>query len=110
MTDRFITPVFTAVDANGETVAGAQLIFYVTGTTTAKNTFSDAGLTTVNPNPVIADFTGRFGDIFLESGDYKVVLKDADDAVVWTRDPVAGMSTAVSSLTDADGDTKIQVE
>ena len=110
MTDLFITPVFTAVDANGETVAGAQLLFCVTGTTTAKNTFSDAALTTVNPNPVIDDFTGRFGDIFLESGDYKVVLKDADDAVIWTRDPVTGMATSVSSLTDADGDTKILVE
>ena len=110
MTDRFVTPVFTAQDANGTTVPGAQLFFYVTGTTTAKNTFSDAALTTANANPIVADFTGRFGDIFLESGDYKVVLKDADDAVVWTRDPVSGMSTSVSALTDADGDTKVQVE
>lgn len=110
MTDRFATPVFTAQDANGATVPGAQLFFFTTGTNTAKDTFSDAALTTVNPNPVVADFTGRFGDIFLESGDYKVVLKDADDAVIWTRDPVTGTSTSVGSLTDADGDTKVQVE
>lgn len=94
MTDRFITPVFTAVDGTGNTVSGAKLFFYDSGTTTAKNTFSDTSLTTVNPNPLIADFNGRFDDIFLGAGDYSVVLKDADDGKIWARDPVSGMSSS----------------
>lgn len=90
MATRFFLSRGQVADDNGAPMAGALLNFYVTGTSTRKNTFSDAALTTPNANPVVADSAGRFGDIFLSSGDYKVVLTTAGGDPVWTGDPFAG--------------------
>ena len=91
MATRFTPPIthFAKSDFSGAG-SGWKLNFYSTGTTTRKDTFSDNGLTTANANPVVADSAGRFGDIFLESGTYTVVLTDASDVEIWTADPVAG--------------------
>jgi hypothetical protein len=94
---RYSNPTSQYSDINGVPLPGNQLFFYETGTTTFKNTFSDAGLTTANTNPVVSDASGRIPDIFLD-GTYKVVLKDTDDVTIWTRDPLgdttAGQFTA----------------
>jgi hypothetical protein len=84
---RYTNAVPQYSDINGVPLPGNQLFFYETGTTTFKNTFSDAGLTTPNANPVVSDASGQIPDIFLD-GTYKVVLKDADDVTIWTRDPI----------------------
>lgn len=85
---RFTMPRQQWLDGNGNPLAGGKLYFYATATTTPQNTFSDAGLATPNANPVVADSAGVFGDIFLSGSAYKVVLTDADDATIWTADPV----------------------
>jgi hypothetical protein len=90
MANRFFDPVLQATDNSGISVPGAKLYFYVSGTSTLQNTYSDDALTIANANPVIADGEGRFGDIFLLPADYKVVLKDADDVTLWSRDPYDG--------------------
>jgi hypothetical protein len=87
---RFVLPTWQIADSNGDPISGARLNFYITGTSTRKDTFSDSALTTTNANPVVADSAGRFGNIFLESGAYRVVLTDADDVSIWDRDPVDG--------------------
>ena len=92
MADRFVPPVLTALDDDGDPLSGAKLYFYDSGTTTAKNTYSNVGLVTANANPVVADSAGRFGDIFLSSGAYKVILKTSGDTTIWTRDPTPGTS------------------
>lgn len=90
MAIRFDSPVFPALDANGDPVSGAKLNFYESGTTTRLDTFSDEGLTSANANPVVANSAGRFGDIWMKAQDYKAVLTDSADATIWTRDPVQG--------------------
>jgi len=91
MATRYTNPIVHVINDDASDVgAGWKLNFYSTGTTTRKNTFSDSELTTSNANPVVADSAGRFSDIFLESGTYKVVLTDADDVEIWTADPVSG--------------------
>ena len=91
MASRFAVPVTQLVNDSASGIASGWLLnFYTTGTSTRKDTFSDNALTTANANPVVADSAGRFGDVFLESGTYKVVLTDADAVVKWTADPVAG--------------------
>jgi len=88
MAERFFMPRATAFDGNGDPIPGGKLEFYIAGTSTPLATYSDAGLTVANANPVIADSAGRFGEIFLISGEeYKVILKDADNATIWTADP-----------------------
>ena len=87
---RYIPPTWQEFDSNGDPLNGGKLYFYTTETLTPKNTYSDDALTTPNTNPVVADSAGRFGDIFLESGTYRVILKDSDDVEIWDRDPVDG--------------------
>lgn len=83
-------------DGNGIPYAGAKAHFYDTGTTTPKATYSDAGLTAVNANPVVADANGRFGDIYLVAGRYKVVLTTSADVAIDTLDPVDATTQLVS--------------
>jgi hypothetical protein len=75
-------------DANGNPLPGAKANFYETGTTTPKATYSDAGLTSANTNPVEADGNSRFPDIYLEAGRYKVVLTTSANVTLDTLDPV----------------------
>lgn len=90
MSGRLAPPFFTALDANGNPYSGAKLYFYTTGTSTPKDTYSDAALSTPNANPVVADAGGVFGSIFMSNDAYKVVLKTSADVTVWTADPVRG--------------------
>ena len=83
---RFILP-FADVGSGIRPAANAKLFFYETGTTTAKNTYNCPDGTTANSNPVIADTSGLFPDIF-GVGFYKVVLQDKNGNQIWEADPV----------------------
>lgn len=100
MANLMTVPRFRAIDDDGNVMPGALLYFYVTGTTTPKAVYSDPDLDPGNalPQPVEADAGGLFPSIYYASGDYKVILKDADDVTVWTVDPVSG-STGADTLT-----------
>ena len=69
-----------------EIAAGGSLTFYEVGTTTPKNTHSDPALTILNSNPVVLNSAGRAAVEIWGTGNYDVVLKDADGATVWTRE------------------------
>ncbi len=100
MASRFNVPITQLVNDDASGIGSGWLMnFYITGTTTRKDTFSDNPLTSTNANPVVADSSGRFADIFLESGTYKVVLTDAAAVEKWTADPVAG-SVGTSGVVD----------
>lgn len=92
----FYLPRAVAFDTNSNRISGAKLNFYTAGTDTRKDTYSDSALTTANSNPVVADSTGLFGAIYMESGAYKVVLTDSSDVTLWTQDNV---SAGVDGLT-----------
>lgn len=104
---RFNLPYVKPVDGTGVPYPFAKLFFYESGTSTPLDTYSDVNLTTPNANPVVADADGLFGDIFLGSSPYKVVLKsapypDGDDSVKWTADPVwADLTADNNNATDA---------
>jgi len=87
----------TLVDGNGAPYAAAKAYFYETGTTTPKTTYSNAGLTSSNANPVVADANGRFGDIYLIAGRYKVVYATSADVAIDTLDPVDGTSQLITA-------------
>lgn len=97
MASRFISPTLD-VGPGAKPASGAKLNFFETGTSTRKDTFTDAGAGTPNANPVIADSNGVFPDIFI-SGTYKVILTDNDDVQVGfgEKDPVAEVSTVDST-------------
>ena len=98
---RFSWPNTFSVDAAGVPRVGAKLAFYATGTNTPQNTYADSALTVANLNPLIADADGQFGNIFLlPSPNYRVVLSDSNDVVIWDMDPV-GPSVSVGGGTPA---------
>jgi len=74
------SPWFTALDANGNPIAGALLHTFEAGGTTPKVTYSDAA-GTENANPVVCDGSGR-ATVRLGTGAYRLVLHDADDVAV----------------------------
>jgi hypothetical protein len=93
MTSRFIDPIPQYTNDAGEPLAGGKLYFYESGTTTFRDTYVDAGLVTPNANPVILDSAGRPPSIFLQ-GNYKLVITDANDVQISSRDPVSGTSAS----------------
>ena len=94
MSNRINFPLNVALDTDGDPIAGAKLEFFESGTSTPLDTYTEETLTTANANPVIADSAGRFPDIFMQSKNYKVVLKDASDVTIDTWDPVGPPSVA----------------
>lgn len=100
MSKRLLLPRSQAVGLDGRPLAGAKLYTYITGTSTPKPVFSDAGITIPHANPVIADAAGRFPAMFLGAGDYRTVLTDANDATIATDDPVEGNDASAAPPAD----------
>jgi hypothetical protein len=73
-------------DSEGRTLPKCWLYSYEVGTNTPKDTYSDVGLTTPNANPLESDGSGWFANVYLGSGGYKLVLRDADDVVIKEQD------------------------
>lgn len=98
-------------DDDGEPLAGGKLYTYAAGTSTPKDTYTDAGGGTANANPVVLDASGR-ATVFL-SGSYKFKLTDADDVEIETTDNVSAFATSisggVSDITSDYTDTAVAV-
>lgn len=79
------------LDSNGDPVSGAKLNFYLTGTTTRADTYTDSDLTTEHANPVIASAAGFVEPIYLDpTVTYKCVITTSNDVALpdGTTDPV----------------------
>ena len=75
----------------GQSLPGAKLYFYQTGTTTAQSVYTTPDLTVAHSNPVVADANGFFADIYLDpdaSAEYRVRLDTSADVQVWQIDDV----------------------
>jgi len=82
--------------ADGSLCAGGSLNFYDTGTTTPKSVYGEEALSTDLGSSLTLDSAGRTTpDVWLD-GDYRVILKDADDATIWTLDDVNDLATATA--------------
>lgn len=92
------------VSASGAIALNASgvIYFYEAGTSTPKDTYEDADLSTANPNPIILSDDGRPPDpIFFDVGGYKVVVcddtQDPDDppdpqSTLYTIDDVSNVA------------------
>lgn len=74
MTSRFVNPIIKYTTATLKTMPGAELYFYITGTTTPKTTYQDFEGAIPHANPVVALSDGHFPPIFLD-GSYRAELK-----------------------------------
>ena len=87
MADRFTNPVPQYLSNIGLLLPGGKLFFFESGTSTGKDTFNDPDGDTANTNPLIIDGAGRVPNCFYD-GAAKVRLTDANDVLIWERDPV----------------------
>lgn len=86
------TPSKAKFDNNsGEALSGGKVYFYVAGTSTPKDTYSDSAGTVLNANPVILDSRGEANIFLLSDQAYKVVIKDSSDVTIYTVDNVSAM-------------------
>lgn len=90
MAYRFVNAVPQFLTVDGRVLAGGNLYFSDSGTSNPRPTYADPALSAENTNPVILDASGRANADLWMDGSYRVVLKDATGAVVWTRDNVEG--------------------
>jgi len=89
-------------DDNGDPLSGGKLYFYESGTTTDKDTYSDADQTIANTNPVVLDASGRQPDIYF-NGSAKSILTDSDDVQVEVRDPLGSSASAGDAFASWNG-------
>lgn len=89
-------------DQNGVPLVGGKVYFYEAGTSTPKDTFTDVDGTILNTNPIILDANAEC-DVWIGSGSYKIVLTDANDIQLWSRDNIRFPSQA---LFDHEADTE----
>lgn len=76
------------IDGNGNPVAGGSVFYYLPGTLTLVNTYSDQTLTTPNANPVVLDAEGRASVWGSDGTYYRQIVKDALGNTIW--DEVVG--------------------
>ena len=80
------------LDNDGTPLSGGKIYTYDAGTSTPKATFTDSDENTQNTNPIILDANGR-AEIWLDTGNYKFVLRDENDVLIKEVDNIAGQST-----------------
>jgi hypothetical protein len=89
--------IFSALTSGGALGAGWELNFYTGGSTTRITTYNARSGGSANANPVVADASGRFDEIWIEdSQTIKWVLTDADGSVKVTVDDVLVSADAPS--------------
>ena len=97
---RFVLPQESTFNINGLPQVAATLDFHNPGLLTDKNTYpteADAlAGTNANPNPVVANASGNFGNIWLV-GDYDVTLKDGSGTTIWGPEEVESFATISTS-------------
>jgi hypothetical protein len=105
--------VQTFVDSNGDALAGGKVYTYEAGTSTPLVTYNSSveSVPNQNTNPVILDANGQ-ANIWLKNQAYKIVLTDADDNVLVTRDNVTHIATGSieTTLLDDDSVSTIKVQ
>lgn len=85
----FYIPQAVRIDSTGAPYAGAKAHFYLTGTTTNTNVYTDSALGTPHANPVVADAEGQWAAIYLDPAiTYRCIIKTSADVTLDDVDPV----------------------
>lgn len=100
MANRLIPALEQVINSADVQIGSGFLLYtYQTETTTPLATYSDEALTIPNTNPIEADSTGSFGNVWVNDLSlYKIILNDADDVLVASFDPVDGENNTLTSF------------
>lgn len=84
----FTLPSQQALDSSARALSGAKLYFFLTGTSTPTDAYSDSSLATPIANPLTADSGGTFAQFFLDPDvTYRIVKKSSAGVTLQTWDP-----------------------
>lgn len=107
MAERLFDPNAVYFDTDGVTpCAGGTLTFSETGTSTPKSVYGEKELSTDNGNIIDIGVDGRAEVEIWGEGAYRVILKNENGDVVWTRDNVilAADAAELLALPDPSGE------
>lgn len=91
----FFIPQAVRIDSTGTPYAGAKANFYLTGTTTQTDTYTDNALGVAHANPVVADSAGQFAAIYLDPAiTYRCIITESDNTQIDDIDPISVPLTA----------------
>ena len=105
MANLIVYPRFKAFNIDGTVLASGKVYTYITGTSTPKTTYTNAGAGTPNANPVILDAHGEADIWGAVDAAYRIVIKDSSDSVISTTDninPIQNPQTLGANL-DTNG-------
>ena len=95
-------PFQTVFDNSGKIASGAKVSVYAAGTSNLVTSYQDAGLTTPNTNPIVADSAGRFVAFLSPGSAYKFVYQTSSGVTLRTVDNVQAMPGSAGNV-DATG-------
>jgi hypothetical protein len=84
-------PIMQFFTAAGVPLSGGKLYTYAAGTSTPQATYTDSTGNTANTNPVILNSRGE-ANVWISTSQYKYVLKDSTDTLIWTVDNISTSS------------------
>jgi hypothetical protein len=91
-------PIMQFFTAAGVPLSGGKLYTYAAGTSTAQATYTDSTGNTANTNPVILNSRGE-ASVWVSLSQYKYVLKDSTDVLIWTVDNISNGGGLTSPVT-----------
>lgn len=94
------SPKMQFFTAAGIPLVGGKLFTYASGTTVPLATYTDSTGNFANANPVILDSRGE-ASVWFGPSRYTLVLKDADNNLIWTADGVNTIQGVQSTATVA---------
>ena len=102
MADNLLLPVTLErlIDSNGNVLGAGTVDVFDSGTTAAKNVFTNATLVTAAANPMVADSGGYIPARYIGTGSYKLVVKDSAGVTVKTEDNLPGALDTSSFAND----------
>lgn len=108
MARRLFPPNVQFFNTDGTVLAGGFIYTYITGTTTAKDSYTTQAAGTTNDNPLTLDAYGRIDNSsknmwLAEDVAYRIVVKDADGITLSTTDNVEGILDSASNLRFQNG-------
>ncbi len=107
MADIVAYPKFQAFDSSGDPLSGGKVYTYISGTSTAKVTYTTAAASVQNANPVILDSRGEASIYLSNDAAYRFVIKDSNDVTINTIDSVIGWQNVTAGGLDLGGDLEI---
>jgi len=87
------SPLMQFFDNAGNFLVGGKLYSYAAGTTTPLATYTNESGNVANTNPVILNSRGEAAVWLGSTNQYKFILKDANDVLIWTADNISASAT-----------------